>query len=149
MTENALKIRRTAKTKCTRKKNDFYSVTAKKESIENIKSKFKELTDAWQTVEGKHDLYTILLDDDDAYEKEEAWINELQEIYTEASSIYNKCLSENLLKIKEDDMRIKFDGMNKKKASLQTTFKSSVDQIMKLLITDKKEKISTSTLRKK
>ena len=68
MTENALKIRRTAKTKFTREKNDFYSV--KKESIENrdIKGKFKELTDAWQTVEGKHDLcrylnayYTIML----------------------------------------------------------------------------------------
>lgn len=92
MTENALKIRRTAKTKTkfTRKKNDFYSVIAKKESIENIKSKFKELTDARQTVEGKHDLHTILLGNDDAYEKEKAWINELQEIYKEASSIYNK-----------------------------------------------------------
>ena len=148
MTENALNIRRTSKTKFTRKKNDFYSVIAKNESIENIKSKFKELTDAWQTVEGKHDLYTILLDDDDAYDKEEAWINELQEIYTEASSIYNTCLSENLRKIKEDDMHIKFDGLNKKKASLETMFKSSVDQIMKLLTTDKKEKISTRTLRK-
>ena len=82
MTENALKIRRTAQIKFTRKKNDFYSAIAKKESINNVKSKFKELTDAWQTVEGKHDLYTILLDDDDAYEKEEAWINELQEIHS-------------------------------------------------------------------
>ena len=67
---------------------------------------------------------------------------------TEASSIYNKCVSENLLKIKEDDMRIKFDGLNKKKASLETMFKSSVDQIMKLLTTDKKKKISTTRLRK-
>ena len=150
MTEqtDALKIRRTAKTKFTRKKNDFFSAIAKKEKIENIEGKFKELTDAWRTVEGKHDLYIMQLDDDDVLEREEAWINELQEIYAEASSIYNKCASENLLKIKEDEMRMKFDGLAKKKASLETMFKSSFEQITKLLTTDSKEKISTATLRK-
>jgi len=53
--------------------------TTKKESISNIEDKFKELTDAWRIVEGKHDLYIMLLDDDEEQDKE-SWINELQEI---------------------------------------------------------------------
>jgi len=111
MTEQveALKIQRTAKSKFTRKKNEFYKAIAKKESMSNIEGKFKELTDAWRIVEDKHDLYTMLLDDDEEQDKE-SWINELQEIYGEALSIYNNCASENLLKIKEDEMHVKFDG---------------------------------------
>ena len=120
--------------------------TTKKESISNIEDTFKELTDAWRIVEGKHDLYIMLLDDDEEQDKE-SWINELQEIYGEASSIYNKCASENLLKIKEDEMRIKFDGLVKKKTSLQVMFKSSFEQITKLLTIDSKEMTPTAKLR--
>lgn len=59
MTEqtDALKIRRTAKAKFTRKKSNFYRAIAKKENIENAVGKFKELTTAWRDVEDKHDLY--------------------------------------------------------------------------------------------
>ena len=77
----------------------------------------------------------------------ESWINELQEIYGEASSIYNKCASENL-KIKEDEMRVKFDGLVKKKTSLEAMFKSSFEQISKLLTIDSKEMTPTAKLRK-
>ena len=55
------------------------------------------------------------------------------------SSIYKKCASENLLKIKEDEMRVKFDGLVKKKTSLEAMFKSSFEQITKLLTIDSKE----------
>ena len=90
-------IRRTAKSKFTRKKNQFYNAIAKKESMSvDIEGKLKELTDAWHKTECKHGLYVILLEDDDEQDKKDAWINELQEIYVETSSIYNKCASENL-----------------------------------------------------
>ena len=150
MTEQAeaLKIRRTAKSKFTRKKNEFYNAIAKKESMSNIEGKFKELTDAWRIVEGKPDLYIMLLDDDEEQDKEESWINELQEIYGEASSIYNKCASENLLKIKEDEMCVKFDGLVKKKTSLEAMFKSSFEQITKLLTIDSKKMTPRAKLRK-
>ena len=58
MAEDALKIRRTAKTRFTRKKNEFFK--AKKKGTEILKTKFDELTDAWSTVEGKHDIYLIM-----------------------------------------------------------------------------------------
>ena len=68
MAEDALKIRRTAKTRFTRKKNEFFK--AKKKGTEILKTKFDELTDAWSTVEGKHDIYLMYLS------KEEITANE-------------------------------------------------------------------------
>ena len=62
---------RTEKAKFTRKKNEFYNAIAKKESIGEIKSKFKELTEAWREVEGKHDVYVMLFDDDNAQDIED------------------------------------------------------------------------------
>ena len=50
MAEDALKIRRSAKTRFTRKKNEFFKAIAEKKSTEILKRKFDELT-----VEGKHD----------------------------------------------------------------------------------------------
>ena len=54
MAEDALKIRRSAKTRFTRKKNEFFKAIAEKKGTEILKRKFDELTDAWSTVEGKH-----------------------------------------------------------------------------------------------
>ena len=59
MAEDALQIRRTAKKNFTRKKNEFYSALAKKQGADAVQGKFKEHTDAWFTVEGKHDLYLL------------------------------------------------------------------------------------------
>ena len=60
MAEDALKIRRSAKTRFTRKKNEFFKAIAEKKGTEILKRKFDELTDAWSTVEGKHDIYLIM-----------------------------------------------------------------------------------------
>ena len=124
----ALQERKAAKAKFTRKKNAFFTAVAKKENMGDIEGNFNELTKAWRAVEGKHDNYIILLEGDEAPEKEEAWINELQNTYSDANSIYNICASENLLKAKEDEMSAKFAGLAKKKASLEAMFKSSLNK---------------------
>ena len=111
----ALQERKAAKAKFTRKKNAFFTAVAKKENMGDIEGNFNELTKAWRDVEGKHDNYIILLEGDEAPEKEEAWINELQNTYSDANSIYNRCASEKLLKAKEDEMSAKFEGLAKKK----------------------------------
>ena len=118
----ALQERKAAKAKFTRKKNAFFTAVAKKENMGDIEGNFNELTKAWRDVEGKHDNYIVLLEGDEAPEKEEAWINELQNTYSDANSVYNRCASENLLKAKEDEMSAKFEGLAKKKASLEAMF---------------------------
>ena len=144
----ALQERKAAKAKFTRKKNAFFTAVAKKENMGDIEGNFNELTKAWRAVEGKHDNYIILLEDDEAPEKEEAWINELQNTYSDANSIYNRCASENLLKAKEDEMSAKFAGLAKKKASLEAMFKSSFEQVKGLLTPDSTGTIATASLKK-
>ena len=86
MAEDALKSRRTAKNTFTRKKNKFYAALARKEHFSIVEGNFKELTYAWHTVEGKHENYTTLLENDNDADASEAWIAELEEIYDEAES---------------------------------------------------------------
>ena len=65
MAADALKMRRSAKTRFTRKKNEFFKATAEKKGAEILKRKFDELTDDWSTVEGKHDIYLMYLTEED------------------------------------------------------------------------------------
>ena len=76
MAEDALKIRRSAKTRFTRKKNEFFK--AEKKGTEILKTKFDELTDAWSTVEGKHDIYLMYLNEEEITANEK-WIEEYTE----------------------------------------------------------------------
>ena len=46
MAEDALKIRRSSKTRFTQKKNELFKAIAKKKGTEILKRKFDELTDA-------------------------------------------------------------------------------------------------------
>lgn len=89
MAEDALKIRRSAKTKCSRKKNEFFQAIAEKKGTEILKGKLDELTAAWSTVKGKHDIYLMYLTEEDIMANEN-WIDDLQEEYNEASAVYAK-----------------------------------------------------------
>jgi len=44
---------------------------------------------AWNLVEGKHDICTIHLTEEEV-EQSEAWINELQELYSEAAAMQER-----------------------------------------------------------
>ena len=89
MAENALGIRRSAKSRFTRKKNEVLKAITRNEGSKIIKKKFEELTDAWSTVEGKHDIYMIYLSEEEIIANEK-WIEELQEEYNIASAVYAK-----------------------------------------------------------
>ena len=96
MAEDALKIRRSAKTRFTRKKNEFFKAIAENKGTEILRTKFKELTEAWSTVEGKHDIYLMYLSEEDIATNEK-WIDELQEEYNGASAVYAKYENEKQL----------------------------------------------------
>ena len=88
MAEEAEKIRTTAKTRFTRRRNEFLKSVRENRGIDTVKRTFVELHEAWSTVEGKHDLYTLHLTEEEI-EHNETWINELQELYNEAAAIPN------------------------------------------------------------
>ena len=72
MAEDTLKIRRSAKTRFTRKKNEFFKAIAEDKGTEILRAKFKELTESWSTVEGKHDIYLMYLSEEEI-ETSEKW----------------------------------------------------------------------------
>ena len=82
--------------------------------------------------------------------KEEPWINELEEIYSEASAIYEMYASENMCKLKElkKEMRRKFNTLTKKKTSLEKMFNSLIGQTEELLMNKTEINGSVPTLRK-
>ena len=59
MAEEAKKIRTSAKARFTRKRNEFLKSIKDNKGIDTVKRTFAELNEAWNTVEGKHDIYTI------------------------------------------------------------------------------------------
>ena len=109
MAEDALKARRTAKNTFARKKNKFYGALSRNEHFDTVQGNFKELTYAWHAVEGKHENYTTLLENDNEADASESWIAELQEIYDEAESLYRKCTEEQSIKKKEEETRANYE----------------------------------------
>ena len=61
MAEEAKKVRTSAKSRFTRKRNEFIKAINDTKGIDFLKATFAEFHDAWSTVEGKHDLYTLFL----------------------------------------------------------------------------------------
>ena len=86
MAEEAKNVRRTAKSRFTRKRNELLRSIAGHQAIEVVEGNFTKLTEAWDLVEGKHDIYMMHLADDET-EMAERWITELQEQFADATSL--------------------------------------------------------------
>ena len=86
MAEEAKKMRTSAKTHFTRKQNEFLKSTNENKGIDTVKRTFAELNEAWNTVQGKHDIYTTHFTEEEV-EQSESWITELHELYDEAADI--------------------------------------------------------------
>lgn len=86
MAEEAKKMRTSAKTHFTRKQNEFLKSTNENKGIDTVKRTFAELNEAWNTVQGKHDIYTTHLTEEEV-EQSASWITELHELYDEAADI--------------------------------------------------------------
>ena len=73
MAEEAKKIRTSAKTRFTRERNEFVKSIQENKGIDTVMRTFAELNEAWNTVEGKPDIYTIHLTEEEV-EQSESWI---------------------------------------------------------------------------
>ena len=94
--EEAKRIRTSAKSRFTRKRNEFLKSVEGNKGIEAVKRTFADLNEAWNIVEGKHDIYMIHLTEDEI-EQNEAWINELQELYEEAATTHARYVNDQTL----------------------------------------------------
>ena len=86
MAEEAKNIRRTVKTRFTRKRNELLKPIHNGGGIEVMESNNASLVEAWNIVESKHDLYTMYLRDDEI-EAADEWIISPQDLFAEATTI--------------------------------------------------------------
>ncbi|XP_068742221.1 uncharacterized protein [Montipora capricornis] len=84
--EEAKIIRRSAKGRFTRKRNELLKSIADKRNREIIESNYSQLVEAWGLLESKHDLYAMYLTDEEV-ETADNWITEVQESFTEAMTM--------------------------------------------------------------
>ena len=86
MAEDAKSIRRTAKARFTRKRNELLKSMDADQGREMVEGNYVKLFEAWDIVESKHDLYTMYLTDEEL-EVAERWITELQDLFAEATAL--------------------------------------------------------------
>ena len=162
MAEDALKIRRSAKTRFTRKKNEFFKAIAEDKGTEILRIKFKELSEAWSTVEGKHDIYLMYLSEEEIATSEK-WIDELQEEYNGASAVYTKYENEkqlieqkekeelnrqHMMKLREEEFQRIVQQTIIKKKSAETIFEALVEHVKNVIETRANDENAGMALRK-
>ena len=86
MAEEAKSIWRTAKARFTRKCNELLKSMDADQRREMVEGNYVKLSEAWDIVERKHDLYTMHLADKEL-EVAERWITELQDLFAEATAL--------------------------------------------------------------
>ena len=147
MAEEAKKVRTSAKSRFTRKRNEFVKAINDNKGIDFVKATFAEFRDAWSTVEGKHDLYTLFLTEEEV-EQNELWINELQELYSEAAVIHARYIEEHSqterkrieglsrqekMRAKQEKFHRLLEQMNAKRKSLEAVFETHMEHALSLI----------------
>ena len=147
MAEEAKKVRTSAKSRFTRKRNEFVKAINDNKGIDFVKATFAEFLDAWSTVEGKHDLYTLFLTEEEV-EQNEPWINELQELYSEAAVIYARYIEEHsqterkrieglsrqeTMRAEQEKFQRLLEQMNAKRKSLEAVFETHMEHALSLI----------------
>ena len=147
MAEEAKKIRTTAKIRFTRRRNEFLKSVRENRGIDSVKRTFADLHEAWNTVEGKHDLYTLYLAEEEV-EQSETWINELQELYNEAAAIQIQYMNDQVqlekkqreeisrqevIRIEQEKFQRLLDQTNLRKKSLETIFETLTNYAQSLM----------------
>ena len=84
--EDAKSIRRTAEARFTRKRNELLKSVDADQGREMVDGNYVKLSEAWDIVESKHDLYTMYLNDEEL-EVAERWITELQDLFAEETAL--------------------------------------------------------------
>lgn len=126
MQEEAKIIRRTAKARFTRKKNELLKSIATKSNRELVESNYAQLVDAWNILESKHDLYTMYLTDDELGSAD-TWITEIQDLFSEATTVKINFIND--LLIEEQNVRAEAErkeAVNKEREQAQRLFDQAV-----------------------
>ena len=162
MAEEAKRIRTSAKARFTRKRNEFLKSIKDNKGIDTVKRTFAELNEAWNTVEGKHDIYTIHLTEEEV-EQSESWITELQELYNEAAAIQAQYMNEQIqiekkqreeinrqeaIRIEQERFQSLMEQINKKKKSMETIFETLTKHAQSLMESQSNGQDATPALRK-
>ena len=147
MAEEAKKVRTSAKSRFTRKRNEFVKAINDTKGIDFVKATFTEFRDAWSTVEGKHDLYTLFLTEEEV-EQNEPWINELQDLYSEAAVIHARYIEEHsqterkrseglsrqeTMRAEQEKFHRLLEQMNAKRKSLEAVFETHMEHALNLI----------------
>ena len=162
MAEEAKRIRTSAKARFTRKRNEFLKSIKDNKGIDTVKRTFIELNEAWNTVEGKHDIYTIHLTEEEV-EQSESWITELQELYNEAAAIQAQYMNEQIqiekkqreeinrqeaIRMEQERFQNLMEQINKKKKSMETIFETLTKHAQNLMESQSNGQDTTPALRK-
>ena len=84
--EKAKTDRKNARTIFTRKRNELLRSVRDRRIADVIEDDYAELVKAWKELEGKHNAYIELLKDDEMNTAEN-WLEELQNLYTDARNL--------------------------------------------------------------
>ncbi|KAL9955853.1 hypothetical protein ACROYT_G037242 [Oculina patagonica] len=160
--EEAKRIRTSAKSRFTRKRNEFLKSIQDNKGMDAVKRTFADLHEAWNIVEGKHDIYMIHLTEDEI-EQNEAWINELQELYEEAATAHAQYVNDLTLHEqkrveefhKQESMRHEQEKLRRlleqfsiKKKSMRTIFDTLVEHAHDAMESQNKDVNTPEALRK-
>ena len=162
MAEEAKQIRTSAKARFTRKRNEFLKSIKDNKGIDTVKRTFAEFNEAWNTVEGNHDIYTIHLTEEEV-EQSESWITELQELYSEAADLQVQYMNEQIqiekkrseernrqeaIRMEQERFQSLMEQINKKKKSMETILETLTKHAQSLMESQSKGQDATPALRK-
>ena len=88
-----MNIRRAARSRFTRKRNELLKSISDKRGIEVVEINYSQLTEAWAILEGKHDIYVMYLTDEET-EAADVWITKLQDLFAEATELKLKYVND-------------------------------------------------------
>ena len=160
--EEAKRIRTTAKARFTRKRNEFFKSVEENKGMETVKRTFADLHEAWNIVEGKHDIYMIHLPEDEI-EQDEAWINELQELYEQAATTHTQYVNDQTLneqkrveefhkqesmRLEQEKLRRLLERFSTKTKSMKTIFDTLVEHAHDIMESQNKDVNAPEALRK-
>ena len=130
--------------------------------MEAVKRTFADFHEAWNIVEGKHDIYMIHLAEDEI-EQNEAWINELQGLYEEAATTHAQYIHDQTLheqkrveefhkqesmKLEQEKLRRLLEQLSIKKMSMRTIFDTLVQHAHDTMELQNEEGNAPEALRK-
>ena len=130
--EKAKAKRTTAKGRFTRKRNFLIKSIESDQGIEPVETNYAKLAEAYDELEGKHEIYIDLLPDEQS-EEAEAWMTEVQEKFNDATNRKIKYVEQILSKertTREDAERREYtDKARTRRNTARAVFEASYKSI--------------------